>query len=172
MREVAEEAKSLARDTALDFRCAGKRGCIRACRCPSSVSALECLALVYVQHCKSEDHMDVVVRGHMAVLFGLLMEDCPRNQDILLRALPGSSRRSKLNALIGNATEFTRFYVEFTKRVSAAVNTQEGEEEESERVEAHTGDSSVDKILRDTKGETVAKNVISFLEQLRDRSSR
>ncbi|OCH93315.1 hypothetical protein OBBRIDRAFT_725065 [Obba rivulosa] len=170
--QVAHEAKPLTRDTVLAFNCTGKRGCINACQCMSSVTALECLALVYVQHCKSEDHMDIVVRGHMAVLIGLLMEESLENQGILLDSLPGPSRRQKLSVLIANATEFTRFYVEFTKRVSAALNSREGDQDEHERLETHPGDGSADKVLRDTKGETVAKNVIAFLESLRDHRSR
>ncbi|EMD31914.1 hypothetical protein CERSUDRAFT_119234 [Gelatoporia subvermispora B] len=170
--QVADDAKSLARDTMLDFHCTGKRGCIGSCSCQARVSTLECLALVYIQHHKSEDHMDTVVRGHMAVLFGLLMQGCLENQNILLGALPGSSRRHKLTSLITNATEFTQFYVEFTKRVSAAVHNQEDEEDQGIHFDMPPSDSSVDKLLRDTKGETVAKNVITFLERLRDRSSR
>ncbi|KAH9922543.1 hypothetical protein B0H21DRAFT_701490 [Amylocystis lapponica] len=166
--QVCPAARDRTRDTSLDFSCAGKRACTLECRCASRVSALECLVLVYLQHCKSENELDPVVRGHMAVLFGLLMQGCRENQRVILRALPGASDRGKLNALVEHAREFTLFYVEFTKRVEAVVHSQSRGDEEDEEDVLEGGDGSIERVLRDGKGETVARDVIAFLERLRD----
>lgn len=112
---------------------------------------------VYVPHCKSESELDPVVRGHIAVVFGLLMQDIPENQRILLSALPGNSDRQKLDALAENAREFVLFYVEFTKRVSA-VTVDESTDEVLE----------VSRTTRDTNGATIAKGIVVFFEKLRD----
>ncbi|KAI0937575.1 hypothetical protein AcV7_003573 [Taiwanofungus camphoratus] len=170
--QVSHEAKERTRETLIDFDCKGRRACIRACCCPSRISALECLALVYLQRCTSDNELDLVIRGHMAILFGLLMRGCPDNQLVLLGALPGSSDKRKLNTLIEHARDFTQFYVEFTKKVSAVVNSQSRGDDEDYGMEARTLgvniDGSMERVLRDANGETVAREVISFLEGLRD----
>lgn len=97
----------------------------------------------------------------MAVLFGLLMEQNAENQRLILAALPGASNRDKLCALVDNAREFLLFYVNFAKKVAEA--SQEVEEEEDERERIEGGAQSV---LHDVKGETVANNVIRYLEEL------
>ncbi|GBE87659.1 predicted protein [Sparassis crispa] len=168
--QVSHEAKDATRNTLLGFACSGKRACMLSCSCVSRVSALECLVLVYLQHCKSEHELDPVVRGHMAVLFGLLMKDNPDNQRVVLQSLPGSSDRKKLKSLVEHAREFTLFYVEFTKKVSAAVSQPQLDDEGGEP-DAESGivsgiDESVERVLRDAHGETVAREVISFLEVL------
>lgn len=108
----------------------------------------------------------------MAILFGLLMRGCPDNQLVLLGALPGSSDKRKLNTLIEHARDFTQFYVEFTKKVSAVVNSQSRGDDKDYGMEARTLgvniDGSMERVLRDANGETVAREVISFLEGLRD----
>lgn len=156
----------------LDFTCLGKQTCTRTCRCASRRSALECLTLVYLERCKSDDDVDPIVRGHMAVLFGLLMQECPENQRILLDALPGSCDKRKLSSLVEHAREFTLFYIEFTKKVSASVGSQpQVEEEELGSRDDHSVDGGFGAVLRDSQGETVAKNVISFLEGLKNHSA-
>lgn len=167
--QVSHEAKEMAHDTLLDFKCPGKRACTRSCRCSSRQSALVCLAFVYLERCKTDNEIDPFVRGHMAVLFGLLMQQCPANQRVLLDALPGTSDKQRLNSLVEHAREFTLFYVEFTKKVSAAIRSQirEEEEDDEESVEVSAG-VGYGAVLRDTRGETVAKDVIVFLERLRD----
>lgn len=169
--QVSHEAKEMTRDTLLDTKCTGKRGCIKACKCTSRQSALGCLAEVYLRRHKSDNDFDSVIRGHMAVLFGLLMQNCPENQHVLLRTMPGISDRRKLGLLVEHAREFTLFYVEFTKKVMMAVSRQSREGDEGENDAEKLDPSAVAgarAVLHDTQGETVAKRVLSFLEDLRD----
>lgn len=152
-----------------DLNCPGRRTCLATCRCPSSVEAITCLAKIYVQQCESTNDLDSVVRGHMAVLFGLFMQESPRNQRLLLDALPGASDYAKLGGLLEHARDFTSFYTTFTQKVAES-QTQEYDDEEDEEGPL-AQDGAVGRVLRDTKGETVAKNVIAFLEELRHGSS-
>lgn len=101
----------------------------------------------------------------MAVLFGLLMRCSAENQRALLESLPGASNKKKLHALAESAREFMLFYVEFAKKVTAAADgdDDEGEGQEDEEVGGGMGS-----LIRDTQGETVARDVTAFLEQLRD----
>ncbi|CCM05861.1 uncharacterized protein FIBRA_08097 [Fibroporia radiculosa] len=164
--QVSHEARETTNTTLLDFRCKGKRACTRACRCTSRVSAVECLALVYADRGESESELDPVVRGHMAVLFGLIMQNCPENQKALLGALPGRSAQQKLDSLIEHAREFTLVYAEFTKRISSGLEGQIRDEQQDDFV--HTDiDGGGESVLRDRHGESVAKDVVSFLELLR-----
>lgn len=78
------------------------------------------------------------LRGHLAVLFGLLMRRNPANQDYLLNALAGASSRATLVTLVEQAREFVAFY-----------DALRGETEREGRV---------------------AKDVVAFLQELRDRS--
>lgn len=98
----------------------------------------------------------------MAVLFGLLMERSIENQQLILAALPGASNRDKLRSLVDNAREFLLFYVNFAKKIAeASQQVEDSEEDEQERIEG-----GVQSVLRDVKGETVANNVIRYLEEL------
>lgn len=159
----------------LDFDCPGKRGCIRRCRCPGRKSALACLAEVYAQHLSSSNELDVVVRGHMAVLFGLIMDRAPANQRTLLDALPGHSDREKLGALLQHAQDFTLFYVTLTRKMAEA--RTRGEDEDAEGMDlgsdssAQASTTRTGGVLRDSKGEAVAKGVILLLKKLRDQGT-
>lgn len=66
------------------------------------------------------------LRGHLAVLFGLLMIDCPENQTEILASLPAPSGKAKdrvkLNRLVDQAKDFAAFY-------SAVSGTIGGEKE-------------------------------------------
>ena len=153
----------------MDFDCPNQRRCIRGCTCPSRTGALSCLARIYTHYSKSQNEVDAVVRGHMAVLFGLLMERSPANQHTLLNALSGLDSRSKLGTLLQHAQDFTLFYVALSRKMAEAQSREEGAEEESEdTVDAHSSVSG--SALRDTKGEAVAKGVVAFLRRLRDDS--
>lgn len=98
----------------------------------------------------------------MAVLFGLLMEQNVENQRLVLAVLPGASNRDKLRSLVDNAREFLLFYVNFAKKVAeASQEVEDDEDDERERIEG-----GVQSVLHDVKGETVANNVIRYLEEL------
>jgi len=77
---------------------------------------------VYLRYRKSEADEDDpgthIVRGHLAVLFNLLMRECPANEAAALGALPGTARRVKLDALVRNAREFVGLYAEFMMQLS------------------------------------------------------
>ncbi|KAI8986902.1 hypothetical protein BD414DRAFT_416070 [Trametes punicea] len=168
--QAVPDARANIGDTLIDFDCPGKRGCIRGCRCPGRTSALDCLARVYAQHVWSSNELDVVVRGHMAILFGLLMDCAPNNQRTLLDAIPGASDREKLGALLQHAQDFTSFYIALTRKMAETQSRREDDDEEGR--DASTVDSCAlppaSRVLRDSKGEVVAKGVIAFLRKLRD----
>ncbi|KAH9896941.1 hypothetical protein C8Q73DRAFT_643153 [Cubamyces lactineus] len=166
--QAVPDARAAIGDARLDFDCPGKRGCIRGCRCPRRISALHCLAQVYAQHLDSASELDVVVRGHMAILFGLLMDRAPGNQQVLLEALPGPSDREKLGVLLQHAQDFTVFYVALTRKMAQARNRDHDDNSDAEEVEAGSGDLPATRVLRDSKGEAVARSVIAFLRRLRD----
>lgn len=144
-----------------------KRACARRCTCTPVSSGLDILVNIYiVQGFKTEssesslpiDPAEALIeadasflRGHLAVLFGLLMTENLENQSAILEALPlpnsaTSSRvqknktgnKAKLSRLAEQARDFVAFY--------AAVN---GHSEESQ----------------------VAKSVVRFLEKQRDAAS-
>ena len=103
----------------LDPTCTPKRECVDGpCQCRQRKGALFCLATVYVQSTAvdSEDAGAVFIRGHLAVLFGLLMQDCEENKTQLLDALPGASDRGKLGKLVDHAQGFVKFYTTLSSR--------------------------------------------------------
>ncbi|CAL1709185.1 unnamed protein product [Somion occarium] len=163
--QVSDAAKVALRDIFIDPRCSGKRGCITSCRCSSRLNGVQCLTQVYIEHCKSEDSLELMMRGHIAILLGLLIKNDRENQKIILSALPGSSNRNRLTSLIENAREFALFYAEFAKKVNATV---EASNEDDDEDEGQQRDTSMSRMLRDTQGESVARDTIQYLEQLRD----
>ncbi|KAI0826539.1 hypothetical protein BC628DRAFT_1320044 [Trametes gibbosa] len=170
--QASPDARTVMNSTLLDFDCPARRGCISECHCPGRTSALACLAKVYAQHLPSSNELDMVVRGHMAVLFGLIMDRAPVNQRTLLDALPGISDREKLGGLLQHAQDFTLFYVALTRKVAEA--RSRGENEGSDGIDLNMSDPGyastglTGRTLRDTKGEAVAKGVVSSLKRLRD----
>ena len=156
--------------SAFDYHCPGKRNCIFECKCPSRTSALKSLATVYNEQCKSDSEVEIVVRGHIAVLFGLLMRHSVENQRLLLDSLPGVSNKKKLHALAENAREFTLFYVEFAKKISAVTEEDEGDDEGGDGGGESGGDlvGGMGNLMRDSQGETVARDITAFLENLRN----
>ncbi|KAI0746859.1 hypothetical protein C8Q80DRAFT_1104533 [Daedaleopsis nitida] len=162
--QATPDARHTIGGTLLDFDCPGQRRCLRECTCPSRSSALACLAQVYVHYLTSSNELDAVVRGHMAVLFGLLMQRAPTNQHALLAALPGDTNRKKLGTLVQHAQDFTLFYVALTRKMAEAhARGGDVEEDEDEEQSVHPSARS---IFRDSKGEAVAKSVIAFLQSL------
>ncbi|RPD65599.1 hypothetical protein L226DRAFT_543211 [Lentinus tigrinus ALCF2SS1-7] len=166
--QATPEGRHVIGNTLVDFDCPGQRRCLRGCTCPSRTGALACLGRIYTYYSKSQNEVDAVVRGHMAVLFGLLMERSPANQHTLLNALPGPDNRSKLAILLQHAQDFTLFYVALSRKMAEASREGDADEEDEERILDQPSASG--SVLRDTKGETVAKGVVAFLKRLRDDS--
>jgi hypothetical protein len=147
----------------LDPSCPALRQCAYACSCLKAVTVLECLTLVYERHLQLEDDDPGIhiIRGHFAVLFGLLMRGSTANQNIILDTLPGAG----LEGLIRHAKEFVGLYAEFMARLARGGerhdvgDTEEEEEEEEMIAQVPTKDSAT---------QDVAQDVIKFLESLMD----
>ncbi|PCH45061.1 hypothetical protein WOLCODRAFT_155076 [Wolfiporia cocos MD-104 SS10] len=157
--QTLPESRTLVREISLDFDCKNKNSCVRTCRCASRVTTLDCLAQVYLQHCKSNDEFDPALRGHMAVLFGLLMQDCPENQRLLLSTLPGATRKQKLQSLVEYADEFSQLYAQIAHKALGSGENLDDNLAISEITPAN---------LRPLEGASVASDIVSFLEGLRD----
>lgn len=128
------------------------------CSCLNAVTVLECLALVYERHLQPEDDDPGmhIIRGHFAVLFGLLMRGSAGNQNIILDTLPGAG----LEGLIRHAKEFVGLYAEFMAQVARGGERQDvGDTEEEIIAQVQTKDSAT---------QDVAQDVIKFLESLMD----
>ncbi|KAI0251927.1 hypothetical protein BJV78DRAFT_1207765 [Lactifluus subvellereus] len=155
--QVDKTSKDLCRETKLDPSCPAHRQCAYACSCPNAVSFLECLVSVYEQHHRLEDDDPGthIIRGHLAVLFGLLMRDSSANQDIILDVLPGAG----LKGLIRHAKEFVELYAEFMARVARG-----------EKHDAGDAEDDLEEIApaRDSATQDVAQDIIRFLEGLMD----
>ncbi|KAF8956935.1 hypothetical protein BDZ97DRAFT_2079509 [Flammula alnicola] len=166
--QIVEPAKNIVRETCLKPSCPlKKRACAGKCTCSQPLSGIEILVDLYSQqqikieastvplseespefHAEAEASF---LRGHLAVLFGLLMTSSPENQSAILAALPSSvtmtspnakkmkaAKRAKFTRLVEQAKDFTAFYT--------AVSNNIGGEKESK----------------------VAKEVVRFLETQRD----
>jgi hypothetical protein len=152
----------------LDAKCAGKHACIQGCQCPQRVSALNCLTQIYIQQSKDSGTLDPganFLRGHIAVLLGLLMCDNKANQKVLLATLPGSTNRSKLASLAEQAREFVTFYAELAIRLSAAAAAKHKDDKEDDGSVARSNEHNVERMVSDRNGD-VAREVISFLEKV------
>ena len=136
------------------------------CSCSGAQSGIEILTDLYAQQqVKAELTVAIVsadspearaeadasfLRGHLAVLFGLLMMNCPNNQSSVLSALPPPLSKNaknpkainqfKMEKLVEHAQDFAAFYT--------AVSNKLGGEQDSK----------------------VAKEVVAFLEGQRDSS--
>ncbi|KAF7973917.1 hypothetical protein HWV62_13968 [Athelia sp. TMB] len=146
--------------------CIGKRNCIIACECSDRVSALDCLARIYVQlrNGKTDPGSDFL-RGHLAVLFGLLMRDSPGNQKKLLAALPGSTDHTKISDLAQQAGEFVGFYARLTARLNVAIGNSDDGEQEGQNSDPASEDIGMERIGRNGNGH-IAQEVVTFLQKL------
>jgi hypothetical protein len=144
----------------LDPSCSALRQCAYACTCPNAISILECLASIYEQHFRIEDDDPgtYIIRGHLAVLFGLLMRGSPANQDVILDVLPGAG----LKGLIRHAREFVGLYAEFMARVAR------GERHDAEDAEDESEEDIPQIQVKDGATQDVAQDIIKFLEGLMD----
>lgn len=144
----------------IDPSCPALRQCAYTCTCPNAISVLECLSSVYEQYLRIEDDDPgtCIIRGHLAVLFGLLMRGCPANQDIILDVLPGAG----LKGLIQHAREFVGLYAEFMARVAR------GERHDAEDANDNLEEDIPQIQVKDGATQDVAQDVIIFLESLMD----
>jgi hypothetical protein len=151
--------------------CLAKRACIHSCRCRRRISALECLKTIYVQLISTGSQEDLsaeLLRGHLAVLFGLLMRGNQANQTIILRARPEAPNQVQLESLLHEAREFVNFYTDLTSRVGAATVEDSLADESGEQLTVpQWRDATVERLIRDGKSDHVARDVIAFLETLR-----
>lgn len=162
----------------VDPSCRNTRTCARSCHCPNRITVLECLVGVYLQYYQpdtmatsSEEDFDAgthIVRGHLAVLFGLLIRDSPENERIMLSALPGSVRRAKLDGLARHAKEFVGLYREFMSRVARGSGDGNGDDHGSDEGDEGVVGGGTAGVVRDGAGEGVARDVVLYLEGLRD----
>ncbi|KAI0795425.1 hypothetical protein C8Q75DRAFT_449637 [Abortiporus biennis] len=179
--QVAEETKDLVREIEMNPSCTFKRSCTLSCQCPVStrINGIDCLALVYKDYLpqtasptgglsSTRDEVQLLVRGHISVLFGLLLQNpinyVTANQRILLASLPGTSNKAKVDGLIESAKEFWEFYVRFTRKVEQGVDEDDDEEQRDEETVRPGG-----RMLKDREGEDVARDVVKFFEALRER---
>lgn len=107
---------------------------------------------------KERDTVDAsFLRGHLAVLFGLLMRGNPTNEAYILDALGlGERAENGLERLVEHAREFATFYA-----VISATSRAMDEDEEAEAGIMTEG-------IRESK---VASDVVLFLESLKVRKS-
>ncbi|KAG6841121.1 hypothetical protein C0991_001690 [Blastosporella zonata] len=126
--QVVDRTKDLLCDFRIDPTCTlKKRACIHGCTCPHPISALDILITLYKRQAppspspfKSEsepveaatadhDHDSdaLFLRGHLAVLFGLLIRGSPANEAYVLGKLGGPER------LVEHARDFAAFYDAF-----------------------------------------------------------
>ncbi|KAK0202414.1 hypothetical protein DFS33DRAFT_1339929 [Desarmillaria ectypa] len=164
--QEVEDAKDVLRGLLLDPSCAlTKPACLRKCSCCHPTSALNLLAQVYLHQVpifgdpkvKTERQSSPAfgtdplqsadtsfLLGHLSVLFGLLMKGSEDNQTVILDGLCSTriTRTVQLNSLVEHAADLAAFY--------AAIKEREADAEGS-------------------KGEDVAKDVIKFLQDLRDK---
>ncbi|PPQ65170.1 hypothetical protein CVT24_011033 [Panaeolus cyanescens] len=156
------QSKDMLREIRLDPACPLKRySCATKCLCPKRRTGLEILVELYKQQTKVETAESFTatpppdsreaeaeaeasfIRSHLAVLFGLLMMDNPKNRKEILSKLPqppsSSTRQAKVSKLFEQAQMFLTFYTIVSRR------------------------------LREDDGESkVAKEVVEFLQRLRD----
>lgn len=66
-----------------------------------------------------------------------------------------------------HAHDFTIFYVALSRKMAEAQSREEGADDE-DRDSVFVQPSTSGTVLKDTKGEAVAKGVVAFLKRLRD----
>ncbi|KAG7445164.1 uncharacterized protein BT62DRAFT_933586 [Guyanagaster necrorhizus] len=164
--QEVEDAKDVLRDLLFDPSCTlTKPACLHKCCCRHPANALNLLARVYLHQVPiSEDPKVKMERqpspalgsdplqsadasfllGHLSVLFGLLMKGNEKNQTVILDGLcpTKTTRTVQLNSLVEHAADLAAFY--------AVIKGGEADGEGN-------------------KGEDVAKDVIRFLQDLRDK---
>jgi hypothetical protein len=126
--------------------------------------------LVYLQQNEAGEKTNVsaeLLRGHLAVLFGLLMRESSVNERIILEALPGERNSVKVESLLHEARDFVNFYDDLTSRL--AVAAEEGSKNDDKSPADFWIDSRAERMIRDSKSQHVVHDVISFLATLCNR---
>jgi len=156
--------KSQLRDFFINVNCVGRRGCIVSCECSDRISAFECLGQMYAQLSKNDiDPGSGFLRGHLAVVFGLLMIDNPKNQTELLAVLPGPTKHDRLSDVVQQAAEFVGFY----DRLTARLNVAEGQFEKADEETLVINPNSRMAVIASTQGNgNVAQEIVVFLRRL------
>ncbi|KAE9392892.1 hypothetical protein BT96DRAFT_979176 [Gymnopus androsaceus JB14] len=121
--------------------------------------------------------------GHLSVLFGLLMMDSPENQEIVVDALPvldleredtkpnsTAASRKKVAQLIENASELGVFYAVISRRGLAGTRLDSSTHGDDNPFAPARDDQRTNGPTESdaSRGADVAKEVISFLRELRD----
>ena len=151
------------------MRCEATGSCITGCRCRNRTNTLQCLISVYLRLREANDFGSNFVRGHLAILFGVMMENGDDNRTLLLASLPGSSPNTKLGDLAKEANDIALLYADVTWKLMQA-HTQ------AEAVGCHDTDlvhdlqSRIKQTMRFSAGEGSTRKIVTFLESLRDQT--
>jgi hypothetical protein len=182
--QVSEEGKDLTRETRKDMfllsklysppyvvdidpKCTSGHKCLYTCICQNPVGALDVLSLIHLSTTTS-DPGSAFLRGHLAVMFGILMRDNTANQKVILSSPPGSLRSTKLDKLIEQAREFSLLYADLTSKM---VKMEDNRADENDEADSSPQCGAERKIVEDGKGQRVTRDVVAFLEGLQDRQS-
>ncbi|TDL27339.1 hypothetical protein BD410DRAFT_415216 [Rickenella mellea] len=165
--------KQLAR-TDVDMSCQGGPSCSPYCTCPTRITAFACLVSVYVALAKveetAEEPTEHVLRGHIAILFGIIMDSNRDIRGLLLDQLPGTSSARKLDNLIQQATDFAALYAELNGAALHSNGGRHGRDEpqhgSSPRAESTTH-GRVRPSEEDVQHTKFVLDVISSLKQMR-----
>ncbi|VDB95591.1 unnamed protein product [Peniophora sp. CBMAI 1063] len=136
--------------------CPLTRSCAQSCACTQRMPSLDVLAQLYLSTSPANDIDDsdgsdvtrAVLRGHLAVLLGLLMRGSEENAAAL---------RHLKDDLLGSAREFAGLYRVVMERVARA-GEDDVDEDGAGGIGGMGGDGS--------KGAEVATDVVRFLESL------
>ncbi|KAH9479321.1 hypothetical protein JR316_0007911 [Psilocybe cubensis] len=147
--QVVKEARQIVSDIRLNPSCTlQKRACIRKCVCSRSVSGVEVLAHLYSSFQIKPEALPTsldeespearaeadasFLRGHLSVLFGLLMKENSENQSKILAALPTPTlttsknvnmvKRAKMSRLVEQAKDFAAFYTAVSSKLGSDTN--------------------------------------------------
>nr|XP_031863392.1 uncharacterized protein CI109_001267 [Kwoniella shandongensis]KAA5530464.1 hypothetical protein CI109_001267 [Kwoniella shandongensis] len=87
--------------------CVGRHACLRHCHCHNAESLGEHLAKLYAEFVNDdEDPMSSILTGYLALLLSkLLAVSSSSNNDDILKSLPGSSPKEKINGVLSSLRE-------------------------------------------------------------------
>jgi len=188
--QSGEAGRKLISRMEVDPACATTRSCLRGCRCHNKINGVQCIVNLYTGQTEESTQGGSAeanfLKGHLAVLLGLLSKDSSSFENIM-DLLPGDSRSSKLQSWIDSVTEFTSLYSELTARFAEASHLDMPEEEEDLNDEGNPSPFispksnhaaySTNSLLRiqesqgEEKGIELARNILQILEQFRVSSS-
>lgn len=115
---------------------------------------------MYTQEAKSRGIGAAFVSGHLAIIFGILMDGSAENQRILIDALPGPSQQTRMSGLLKNARDFLASYTQVTGTLSQlSMSASEQDDYASTATRVFTK-------ARRQEGLKLAQNAIRIMEQL------